>query len=212
MTPAENSIPYGYCRCCDQAIAFDKITVPIPDDPAVRHIPLDMGQYAIVDAEDFLGLSKRKWFACWSKTSRTFYARTAAIRLTKKHGHQNADLMHRVILGVTDPKILVDHENHQGLDCRKDNLRLCGAHHNAANMRSGGNASGFKGVYAYTCGGTKPWCASIGFNYKQIHIGLYVEKEEAARAYDRKAIELFGKFAHLNFPLSDHEDLLTTRT
>ena len=31
-------------------------------------------------------------------------------------------------------------------------------------------------------------------------LGMYKTKEEAARAYDQKAIELFGEFALLNFP------------
>ncbi len=212
MTPAENSIPYGYCRCCDQAIAFDKITVPIPDDPAVRHIPLDKGQYAIVDAEDFMHVSMHKWFACWSPTSRTFYARTAAVRYTKNHSYRGAVLMHRMILGMTDAAILVDHRNHNGLDCRKQNLRECGSSHNGANKRFRANVSGFKGVSATTCGGPRPWKAGITFNYEPIHIGVYAEKEEAARAYDRKAIELFGEFAHLNFPRSDYELLFTTLT
>lgn len=34
---------------------------------------------------------------------------------------------------------------------------------------------------------------------KQIYIGRYSDPEDAARAYDAKAIELFGEFARLNF-------------
>jgi|TARA_R110002020_G_C15975619_1_gene747963 hypothetical protein len=47
---------------------------------------------------------------------------------------------------------------------------------------------------------SKPWEAYIMFNQKNIYLGSYKTKEEAARAYDKKAIELFGEFAQLNFP------------
>jgi hypothetical protein len=45
----------------------------------------------------------------------------------------------------------------------------------------------------------KKWIASIGFNRNKIHLGLFTNEEDAARAYDRKAMELFGEFAYLNF-------------
>jgi hypothetical protein len=35
---------------------------------------------------------------------------------------------------------------------------------------------------------------------KRVHVGLFVEKIDAAHAYDRKAIELYGEFAYTNFP------------
>lgn len=212
MTPSENSIPYGICRCCGQSVPPELLEIPLPTDESIRHIPLDKGQYAIVDVEDFVRLSAFKWFACWSRTSRTFYARTGAIRKTKTHTYRGAILLHRMVLEITDPKILIDHKNHQGLDCRKQNLRQCTAHKNGANKQFRKNESGYKGVYPFKGGGTKPWRACIGFNYRFIHIGLFREKEEAAKAYDRKAIELFGEFAHLNFPRSDYDVLLTART
>lgn len=32
--------------------------------------------------------------------------------------------LHRVIMGVTDPALMVDHENGNGLDCRRENMRI----------------------------------------------------------------------------------------
>lgn len=43
-------------------------------------------------------------------------------------------LLHRFILGITDPKIEVDHFNHQGLDCRRKNLRECTHAQNCQNQ------------------------------------------------------------------------------
>jgi len=48
------------------------------------------------------------------------------------------------------------------------------------------------------------FAASIRYMYKTYHLGTDKKAEEAARAYDRKAIELFGEFAFLNFPHSDY--------
>jgi hypothetical protein len=46
----------------------------------------------------------------------------------------------------------------------------------------------------------KRWYASIKVGYKSLHLGSFLEEEAAARAYDKKANEVFGEFARRNFP------------
>lgn len=46
----------------------------------------------------------------------------------------------------------------------------------------------------------KQWTAHITVDYKTKYLGSYATEEEAARAYDAKAKELFGEFASINFP------------
>jgi hypothetical protein len=58
--------------------------------------------------------------------------------------------------------------------------------------------SKFQGVGFYKK--TNKWRARIGYKGKQILLGYHSTPEEAARAYDTKAKELFGEFASLNFP------------
>jgi hypothetical protein len=106
--------------------------------------------------------------------------------------------IHRLVMDA--PKgMYVDHINGNALDNRKSNLRLCT---NAQNCRNTGpylnNKSGYRGVCWHKR--DKQWRAQIKHNGKVIWIGGYQDKEEAARAYDNKALELQGEFANLNFP------------
>jgi hypothetical protein len=92
--------------------------------------------------------------------------------------------------------MVVDHINANSLDNRRRNMRNCTPRQNNHNRQFTGNASGFAGVYPQG----KRWRASIQHKGRMIHCGLFDDKIEAARARDRKAIELFGPFACLNFP------------
>jgi len=89
----------------------------------------------------------------------------------------------------------VDHINHNPLDNRRCNLRLCTNGQNTANARKhkDGITSQFKGVswdkYAQS------WCVQV----QGSRVGRFKSEMEAARAYDNAARVAFGEFAHLNF-------------
>lgn len=54
----------------------------------------------------------------------------------------------------------------------------------------------YRGVEKIPCG---HFAARIKKNHKRYYIGTFTVEEDAARAYDKKAIELFGDKAVLNF-------------
>jgi hypothetical protein len=92
--------------------------------------------------------------------------------------------------------MVVDHRNRNGLDCRRENLRICTPSQNQANKIANHNRR-FKGICLTESGKV---LAAIGINGSSIHLGLHATIEDAARAYDSAAIKLFGEFASLNFP------------
>lgn len=95
------------------------------------------------------------------------------------------------------PKMPIDHRNNDSTDDRWQNLRLATQAQNIANasIRST-NTSGYKGVYPHK--GNR-WVAQIRTPAGKKHLGVFPTAEEAARAYDAKAVELHGEFAYLNF-------------
>lgn len=103
----------------------------------------------------------------------------------------------------------IDHINRIRNDNRIENLREVTASQNQMNNRkrkiwcNGNQTSSInKGVSWYSS--RKKWRAVIMKDRKQEYIGTYNTEEEAARAYDYKAIELFGEYANLNFPRGDY--------
>ncbi len=154
-----------------------------------RLIELSYDKYTIVDAEDYDRLSKYKW--CAVRTGQNWYAKTL-----DQNGYRL--ILHRLITDA--PKgLIVDHINHNGLDNRKSNLRLCTHQQNNYNQRPyPGKTSRFKGVCLDKR--RNKFIARIQIYGKRIHLGCFHDEIEAAKAYDKKAKELFGEFAYLNFP------------
>ena len=96
-----------------------------------------------------------------------------------------------------DEKHCVDHKNNNRLDNNVVNLRWCTNMQNSQNMSKRENASSiYKGVTYYKP--NKKWQAVIMHNKTSIYLGRFLTQEEAGRAYNEKASELFGEFAKLN--------------
>ena len=159
-----------------------------------KTIPLTQGKVAIVDDEDYEELSKYKW--CVHKEHEYWYA-VCTVNNKKNKGMTK---MHRAILGFPEGK-QIDHINHNGLDNRKENLRVCTHAENLYNRKkSKNNTSGLKGVSHRMRNRLHKWEASIKHCQKTIYLGCFTDKNDAGRAYDKKARELFGEYAVLNFP------------
>jgi hypothetical protein len=95
----------------------------------------------------------------------------------------------------------VEHENTIRTDNRWSNLRLGTRSQNLQNMSPRGGSSKFKGVY-YDKERDR-WQAYVGTGAKRIRLGRFDDEEEAARAYDRVAAKVYGRFARLNFPQTE---------
>jgi hypothetical protein len=158
----------------------------------MKQILLTQDQFSLVDDDDFKALSKHKWYAI--KTSYGYTAaRSCSCPLVKQ---RPTILMHRQITSC--PRDMdVDHINHQTLDNRKLNLRICTHSQNLRNMLIHKSNSQFKGCNRAKQ--DKKWRARITINYKEIHLGYFNSEKDAAKAYDRAAIKHFGEFAKTNF-------------
>lgn len=108
--------------------------------------------------------------------------------------------VHELILGQK----YADHINGNGLDNRNENLRPATKQQNAWNSRKVENCgSKYKGVYKVR---DDKWTVQV--NGK--HVGIFKTELEAAKAYDKKALEIYGEFARLNFQLDTSEEVLYT--
>ena len=96
---------------------------------------------------------------------------------------------------------LTDHKDGDKWNNQRENLREASYQDNNRNRTcikdSPFNTSKYKGVYLHSKNNN--WIARICINSKTKHIGVFHSEEEAARAYDIKAKEVFGEFANTNF-------------
>ena len=156
----------------------------------MKEIPLTQGCVAIVDEGDYEGLMRNKWYATKMKGGTK-----AARKSPREEGRQKSIYMHRVIMNAKRGQY-VDHRNHDTLDNRRVNLRLCTHGQNQANRHKfAGCASRFKGVTRAKRKGY--WQAKI-YAGGMSRLGIFADERDAAGAYNVAAIDRFGEFALLN--------------
>ena len=146
--------------------------------------------FVLVDDVEYDQVNKHKWHL-----SNYGYA----IRTDYRGGQKKTIMMHRQIMGITDSRVEVDHRNTNGLDNRRENLRVCVHAQNGMNRsRNKNNTSGYKGVCFKKHVKVKNWQAQIAVRGKIIHLGYFNTAMEAALVYNEAALIHHGEFAHLN--------------
>lgn len=181
---------WGYCKThamrfyrkqnLDRASRKDKRLAILEN--GIAKIPLGINAkdgYIITDKK-FAYLDKYKW-----NLGKRGYATT---------GKEN---FHHLVIGKPPKNMVVDHINRNRLDCRLENLRIVSYQVNAQNISpQKNNTSGYKGVWFRK--DTNKWVANIKVNYKKINLGCFIDKIDAAKAYNQAAIKYFGSNAVLN--------------
>jgi hypothetical protein len=153
--------------------------------PGGAEIELTQGLWATIDIEDVDRVAILKWNATWNNKTHSYVA--------VRRGHKMSRLIMNAPRGM-----MVDHVNHDTLDNRKANLRICTATENARNtrVRQGNKSSIFKGV----CWNERlaKWQAYIKLATRHLYLGSFAIEIDAARAYNAAAGKYFGEFACTN--------------
>ena len=150
----------------------------------IVHIPLTQGYVAVIDAADYPLVSRYSWHV--AKRRSVIYA---AASLPKA----KTLLLHRLLL---PDAVGVDHRDRDGLNNRRGNLRATTQGENLANSPARVGRR-FKGTEQRPSG---TWTARIRAFGQRVQLGTFATEEDAARAYDAVALEVWGDFALLNFP------------
>jgi hypothetical protein len=153
----------------------------------MKRIKLTQGKFAIIDDDDYEKVSKYKWHL--DKGTSILYARSTIdgrkIRL------------HRFVTDIKDKKLLVDHNDSDGLNCQKGNLTICNHSQNGANTRKiKSGSSRYKGVRWVKA--RSKWNARITVDKVVKHLGTFSDENDAGKAYNAAAVLAFGEFARIN--------------
>lgn len=145
------------------------------------------GREILVDDEDAHLLLKYHINTMQPKSSYTRYVVCTDLQTTKYVG-----LLHRIILNIKDRKILVDHDDGNGLHCFKENLRVCNSIQNQQNRRLTKTDNEVRGLYFREDRGY--WTAKIVVDKKQIVLGAFYLKEDAIKARLEAETKYFSHF------------------
>jgi len=155
-------------------------------DGDVAYVILTKGMRAIIDTASIPLVQQHRWRTLSCRTGH-FYAVSGQ--------HPNVLMMHRIISNAP-PQNKVDHKDNDGLNNRRENLRLATHSQNNANSRaSSRNKLGLKGVQVQQYSGSKKYRAFIQVGGRKKHIGVFETPEEASEAFRDAAKAAWGEFA-----------------
>ncbi len=145
------------------------------------------GIYSTIDKEDYPTVKGYYWLLSIKKCG--IWVRA----IVNEIDYRKTIFLHRIIMNPPE-NMEIDHKDHNGLNNKKDNLRLATRKDNAHNRRNFEHTSIYKGVFKYR----NNWRASIRVNCHKIYLGDFFSEIEAAKAYNEAALKHFGEFALIN--------------
>jgi HNH endonuclease/AP2 domain len=152
-----------------------------------------LGKTLLIDEEDVALLQGRPVYMLGNSEGKDCLYPIIKINGTRK-------LVHRIVAESMGLSGTIDHKNRNKCDARRQNLREASASQNGRNRGlDANNKSGLKGVS--WCGIHGRWRAIIYVKGRQKALGYFTCKFEAARAYDRKALEVEPIHATTNLSL-----------
>ena len=129
----------------------------------------------LIDKEDYPKVKDFRWSL---KGKNSFYI--------ESNSYGKKILLHRIVLNARE-KQYIDHINHNPLDNRKCNLRICTNQQNSFNKKS-------KGYYWNK--NSKKWQAQISIDKTWINLGKYNTEFEAKEARRKAEEKYFGEFRY----------------
>ena len=182
----------------------------------MKRLKLDCGKTIIVDDSDYKKAKEYKWVI--SPSDKSMRVRT----YSKKDGLvYRGETYKKLILGLDSKMTLFKNKNH--LDLRRENIlvfdnrsdfigamgkiyRKKSTEFNektskAAQGQTGSTKKNSKYIgVRYEEKNQRQWFSIIKHNWISYHLGCYTKEAGAALAYDKKARELYGSDAKVNFP------------
>lgn len=165
----------------------------------VRELPLQNGMFALVDDDDFERCNKYTWTVqAHGGPGRTKSQNRVYTNIRSKEGSKSLKLT-KFILGdnFQNGRLLV-FKNGNDLDFRKCNLKFAEDQSHKNHLKRGvpNTTSKYKGV-SWAKNNNK-WCARIGKDGVYKNLGYFEDEDDAARAYNAKALEFYGESAFQN--------------
>ena len=132
------------------------------------------------------------WCAVYKKNIKGYYAsHTEYMGIVDGKPLYKIRALHQLVLPPKEG-FVIDHKNHNGLDCRDDNLRYLS---NANNVKSRNslnvnNTSGYRNVTWSKR--EKKWSVMLRINGHNKAIGRYLDVDEAGRAAAEARLKYYG--------------------
>lgn len=156
----------------------------------LKKISISNGKFTIIDDEDYEKCSKYKW---------TYHPSNYAYRHESVNGKIIRVYLHRFLLGDNILSgFVVDHINGNGLDNRKQNLRIVTNKQNTRNTQKQKRHT--SSIYKGVCWdkSRQKWIVHIEVDGHQKYLGRFSSERDAAIAYNKAAMKYFGEYACLN--------------